>query len=190
MAAFRRKNLQAMSNPLSALQPEEGWEEILNPYQLGSGYSFRAEQPLVNGTYTRLFRSRDWTVGWVYFGKGAAGPPQFAHGGTQACILDDVMGATVWAHGFPAVAAELKMSFEHMSVRLETPLVVECYIEEKSSGRAQLWAGIRGEDGVVATEAEGEFARLPLERLRTFFVENNYPLDEFESYVERHGLSQ
>ena len=49
--------------------------------------------------------------GRVWFGQGAEGPPGYAHGGSIAALLDEVMGISGWASGWKVVAAEISVRF-------------------------------------------------------------------------------
>ena len=185
------KNLTLMKtedvciDPLARLEPEDGWVELKLPFRLGTGYCFGAKKPLINGTTIRLFQNGEWTVGWVYFGSEAAGPPGFAHGGTQSCVLDDVMGAAAWNAGRPSVAKQLSCKYLEMGVSLCTPLIVEAYIESIDGDHAQIWSGIRAPNGKVVTEGEATFVRLEKQKMTRLFKQGNYPLEEFEQYADR-----
>ena len=66
-------------------------------------------------------------VGKVFFGPGTQGPPDHAHGGSMAALLDEAMGGSAWMAGHPVVAAQLNIKFSAM-LPLGTPCLVEAEV--------------------------------------------------------------
>ncbi len=72
-------------------------------------------------------------VAKVIFGPGTQGPPDHAHGGSMAALLDEAMGGAAWMAGHPVVAAQLNITFRTM-----LPLGTRCLVHARvleSNGR-------------------------------------------------------
>ncbi len=65
-------------------------------------------------------------LGKVLFGPGTQGPPDHAHGGSMAALLDEAMGGAAWLADHPVVAAQLNITFRTM-----LPLGTRCAIEAR-----------------------------------------------------------
>jgi acyl-coenzyme A thioesterase PaaI-like protein len=63
-------------------------------------------------------------TGKVLFGPGTQGPPDHAHGGSMAALLDEAMGGAAWLAGHPVVAAQLNVKFNQM-----LPLGTRCLVD-------------------------------------------------------------
>ena len=56
-----------------------------------------------------------WVVeGHAWFGPGCEGPPGHAHGGSQAAVLDEAMGAVAWINSHSCVAGGFQIKYEQM----------------------------------------------------------------------------
>lgn len=101
----------------------------------------------------------------AWFGRGAEGPPGYAHGGSVAAVLDEAMGAAAWAGGHPSIAARIEVDF-----RLPVPLGIDALVEmnvDKIEGRKiATRARLRDADGRVLAESAGLFVRLSDEQIR------------------------
>ena len=64
--------------------------------------------------------------GKVLFGPGTQGPPDHAHGGSMAALMDEAMGGSAWMVGFPVVAAQLNITFRTM-----LPLGTRCLVKAR-----------------------------------------------------------
>lgn len=82
------------------------------------------------------------------------GPPDHAHGGASAAILDEAMGAAVWAAGLRVVAVNLEINY-----RRPVPLGQRAEVRARVSRHTARKAWARGEiilpDGTVAVEGRG-----------------------------------
>ena len=80
------------------------------------------------------------------------GPPNYAHGGASAAILDEAMGLVVWAAGLEVAAVNLEINYQK-PLPLHQPLRVEARITKKdqrkifSSGEIKLANGITAVSG-------------------------------------------
>ncbi|HDR05322.1 MAG TPA: PaaI family thioesterase [Candidatus Marinimicrobia bacterium] len=111
-------------------------------------------------------RQRDnHLIAHACFGKKAEGPPGFAHGGSQAAVLDEAMGATPWANLLSVVAAEIHIQFKKM-LPLQSYVRVECRIN-KIQGRKVFTSGeISDGNGTIYSAGEGVYIILPIERFQ------------------------
>ena len=94
---------------------------------------------------------------WSEFTLGAAyeGPPEHAHGGVSALILDHVLGATAHKLGRPAYTGTLTLRYRRRTA-LGRPLRAEAHVERTEGVKTYSVGHIADEDGVTV-EAEGVF---------------------------------
>ena len=111
--------------------------------------------------------AKEELVGKVVFGPGAQGPPDHAHGGAMAALLDDAMGGVCWLASYPVVAVKLDISFSKM-LPLETPCLVEAHLTKVEGRKVATTGRICSADrGVVYTEGTALFVTLGLDRIDT-----------------------
>lgn len=101
----------------------------------------------------------------VLFGPATQGPPDHAHGGSMAALLDESMGGAAWVTGLPVVAAQLNVKFLAM-----LPLGTRCIIHAEVvavAGRKVTTRGVlrNGSDGTEYCRAEGLFVTLDESRI-------------------------
>lgn len=92
--------------------------------------------------------------GKVIFGPGTQGPPDHAHGGSMAALLDEAMGGAAWLAGHPVVAANLNITFRQM-LPLNSPCFVEAHVIEVEGRKVRTRGTIRSLDG-QQTYSDGE----------------------------------
>ncbi|MFQ5434007.1 MAG: PaaI family thioesterase, partial [Anaerolineae bacterium] len=63
-----------------------------------------------------------------HFSLAEQGPPDHAHGGASAAVIDEAMGAAVWQSGLKVVLANMNLNY-HLPVPLHEPLRVEGWLE-------------------------------------------------------------
>ncbi len=85
-------------------------------------------------------------LGKILFGAGAQGPPDHAHGGAMAAILDEAMGGVAWQSGHPVVAASLNITFRKM-LPITTPCVVEAEIVSVDGRKISTRGVLRDREG-------------------------------------------
>jgi uncharacterized protein (TIGR00369 family) len=61
--------------------------------------------------------------------RSQQGPPEHAHGGASAAILDEAMGLVVWAAGHKVAAVNLEINY-HKPLPLNQPLTLEARITQ------------------------------------------------------------
>nr|MEE4268540.1 PaaI family thioesterase [Candidatus Krumholzibacteria bacterium] len=107
-------------------------------------------------------------LGKVVFGPGAQGPPDFAHGGAMAALLDDAMGGACWLSGFPVLAVNLNITFRQM-LPLETPCLVETRVTRVEGRKISTEGRILAQDRkTVFSEGEALFVVLEEKQLARF----------------------
>ena len=123
------------------------------------------------------FRKSDkHVIAYAWFGPKAEGPPNYAHGGSIAAVLDEAMGATPWANYISVVAATITIHFKEM-LPLGTIATVECWIE-KIEGR-KVWTKGNITAGKVFAYGEGLYVMVPIEKFE------NIPKEDIEKYKNR-----
>lgn len=96
-----------------AFHPPRGWRPAKFPRQFGAGRSFVSGETsgdrLIVHYYSDQASNALHALAW--FGPGAEGPPDHAHGGSMAAVLDEAMGFSAWHAGYPVVAATITVNF-------------------------------------------------------------------------------
>ena len=143
------------------LSPLSGWTEFPSAQGMGGPRSFVSGDPhgdRLRACYYRRDEDNAW-VGKVWFGPGAEGPPEHAHGGAIAAVLDEAMGGTVWMSGHLAVAAQITLHYRNM-LPIGMVAVVEATMSSVKGRKVHARAKIKGPDGQLFSEAEGLFIKL------------------------------
>lgn len=114
----------------------------------------------------RYFQRQEDLVlrGKAVFGPGTQGPPDHAHGGAMAALLDEAMGGAAWLAGHPVVAANLNITFRQM-LPLNSPCYVEAHVTEVEGRKVRTRGIIRSRDG-LQTYSEGEALFITLDEGR------------------------
>jgi acyl-coenzyme A thioesterase PaaI-like protein len=148
------------------LSPEPGWSEFPAAQGMGGPRSFVSGDPhgdRLRAQYYRRDADNAW-VGKVWFGPGAEGPPDHAHGGSTAAVLDEAMGGSVWMTGHLAVAAQITLRYRNM-LPLGMVAIVEAKIDRVEGRKVHARGNIQGPDGQLFCEAEGIFIKLDEQQL-------------------------
>lgn len=156
--------------------PEPGWETISLPFSIGSGrtvYSSMAENNRLRLTF---FKSGDRLVGKAWFGEGTDGPPNNAHGGAIAYVLDEYMGGVGWLNDYPVVAVNLNFSYFKMTP-LYSDMSVEAWITSVTDRRVHVAAEMKLPNGEVSVTGTGEFAILRREQVERLYSDRFGPGD-------------
>ena len=90
------------------------------------------------------------------------GPPDFAHGGATAALVDEAMGAAIWQAGYTVVAVNLNVDYIK-PVPLGQEIEVIGQIAEVGEGDKIVKANgqIRLPDGNLAVTASGIYVNAP-----------------------------
>ncbi len=95
---------------------------------------------------------KDKTIwGEITLTKEQQGPPNFAHGGASAALLDEAMGAAAWVSGFKVVSVNLNINFLK-PVPLNVPIRIKGLIKNKTGRKIFAYGEIILPDGEVAVE--------------------------------------
>ncbi|MGB1250023.1 MAG: PaaI family thioesterase [Candidatus Promineifilaceae bacterium] len=98
--------------------------------------------------------------GTVTLTQTYVGPPNHAHGGASAAVLDDAMGTCAWFAGHQVMTAKMTVNYRR-PVPLDTPLQVAAAVEKVDGRKIYINAQIHLPDGTVATESDGLFIVIP-----------------------------
>ena len=88
------------------------------------------------------------------------GPPNLAHGGASAAILDEVMGLVVWTAGLKVAAVNLEINYRK-PLPLHQPLTVEARITQKEERKIFSAGEIKLSDGTTAVSGRGIYVIAP-----------------------------
>lgn len=88
------------------------------------------------------------------------GPPDHAHGGASAAILDEAMGLVVWAAGLKVAAVNLEINY-HKPLPLHQSLMLEARITEKDERKIFSTGEIKLPDGTTAVSGRGIYVVAP-----------------------------
>lgn len=145
--------------------PEPGWSYVPMPRNFGKGKSFVSGE--IETDRVKIFYHRRDSDGALCaklrVGFGAEGPPNHAHGGCMAAILDEGMGFAAWISGHPVVAASITINFIR-SLPLEKLVHLEAWVD--SVDNTKIHAVGRIVDPVTGqryAEGTGLFIERPVE---------------------------
>jgi acyl-coenzyme A thioesterase PaaI-like protein len=156
------------------VNPEPGWEPLDLPFNIGSGRTVYASMAGDNRLRLAFFKKGDRLVGKAWFGEGTDGPPNKAHGGAIAYVLDEVMGGAGWLNDYPVVAVNLNFSYMKMTP-LFTDLSVEGWITKITDRRVYVASEMKLPGGEVAVTGTGEFAILRREQVESLYSDRFGP---------------
>ncbi|MES2963894.1 MAG: PaaI family thioesterase [Bdellovibrionota bacterium] len=156
--------------------PEAGWQPISLPFNIGSGRTVYSDMAGDNRLRLAFFGKKDRLVGRAWFGDGTDGPPNNAHGGAIAYVLDEVMGAVGWLNQYPVVAVNLNFSYAKMTP-LYVDMSVEGWITKTTEKRVFTASEMRLPTGEVVVTGQGEFAILKKELVESLYSERFGPED-------------
>lgn len=148
------------------LSPQPGWSEFPPAQGMGGPRSFVSGDPRGERLRTRYYRRDEdnaW-VGKVWFGPGAEGPPEHAHGGSMAAVLDEAMGGAVWMDGHLALAAQVTIRYRSM-LPLGTVAVVEAWVSGTQGRKVHARGRLLDQNGRPFCESEGIYVELSEQRI-------------------------
>lgn len=127
------------------LSGEKDWQWFDAPALVGSSLRFVSGDQEGSRFRVKYYRKADKNlVARIWFGPETEGPPEHAHGGSMAAVLDEVLGLAAWAAGYAIVVANLNINFRCMLpilqvVQVDTEIVsVE---GRKVLVRGKIWDG-------------------------------------------------
>lgn len=130
------------------------------PYS-GSARSFISGDPHSLALRVRYFEKKAAKVfaGRVWFGPDSAGPPGLAHGGSQAALLDEGMGAVVWLSGVQVLAAKLEINFR-APLPLGSTLTLRAEITKCEGRKIYVRGWLEDDSGKIYSEGTGLFIQI------------------------------
>ena len=132
-----------------ALSGEPGWELFDAPALVGETLRFVSGDQTGNRFRMQYFRDREsHLVARVWFGPVTEGPPDHAHGGSIAAVLDEVLGLAAWAAGHPVVVGNLNVSFRNL-LPIKTVVQVNTRVVSVEGRKVMVQGDVHSLDGTV-----------------------------------------
>lgn len=101
----------------------------------------------------------------VIFGNGTEGPPNHAHGGAIASVLDEAMGAVAWLNSYPTMTVRLTVDFLK-PIKLESEVLVETWVDLLSGKKVLVKGKMTGAYKTLYAKSEGIFIIQTKERFQ------------------------
>jgi len=114
-------------------------------------------------------------IAYAWFGPKAEGPPEHAHGGSIAAVLDEAMGATPWANRLSVVAAKITVEFKAM-LPLGMITHIECWIDQVKGRKVWTKGLVTDNNGNIFSTGEGLYIIVPIEKF------SNIPPEEVTGF--------
>ena len=116
------------------------------------------ESMLLRVKYYRNAETRHF-LGRAWFGPRAEGPPGHAHGGSQAAVLDEAMGALGWLDGHTVLAAKIEVNFRR-SLPIGSFVTIEAKVTGSEGKKIFISGTLTGDDGTVYADSTGLFVKV------------------------------
>ena len=140
--------------PEKALQGEPGWEAFDAPALVGETLRFVSGDKTGNRFRMNYLRDQGQKlVARVWFGPVTEGPPEHAHGGSIAAVMDEVLGLAAWAAGHKIVVGNLNVSFRNL-LPIQTVVQVNTRIVSVKGRKVMVEGEIHSLDGEVYAVGE------------------------------------
>lgn len=138
-----------------ALQGEADWEAFDAPSLVGETLRFVSGDQTGNRFRMNYFRDPEQNlVARVWFGPVTEGPPEHAHGGSIAAVLDEVLGLAAWAAGHQVVVGNLNVSFRNL-LPIKTVVQVKTRIVSVQGRKILVHGELCSLDGQTYATGEG-----------------------------------
>ncbi len=134
----------------------DGWTDASPFPRKYTKHSFVSGDPDSQAIRVRYFKKDGAFAGRAWFGPHCEGPPAHAHGGSQAALLDEGMGAVAWASGYSVVAAKIEINFR-APLPIGSVLTMWCEIEKVDGRKIYSKARLEDDQGLVFSEGAGLF---------------------------------
>lgn len=134
----------------------EGWTDASPFPRKYTKHSFVSGDPHSQAIRVRYFKKAAAFAGRAWFGPHCEGPPAHAHGGSQAALLDEGMGAVAWASGHSVLAARIEIDFR-APLPIGTTVTMWCEIDRVEGKKVYARARLEDDRGVVYSEGTGLF---------------------------------
>lgn len=148
------------------LSGDAGWEPFDAPALVGETLRFVSGDQTGNRFKVNYFRDHDQNlVARVWFGPVTEGPPEHAHGGSIAAVLDEVLGLAAWADGHAIVVGNLNISFRNL-LPIKTVVQVNTQIISVQGRKVMVHGEICSLDGTTYATAEALCIKLTAEQIK------------------------
>jgi acyl-coenzyme A thioesterase PaaI-like protein len=159
-SAQRDKQLPCLVE-IPALAGEPGWTPCDAPALVGDSLRFVSGDPTGERFRVRYYHNgENALVARVWFGPETEGPPDHAHGGSIAAVLDEVLGLAAWAAGYAIVVGRLNVHFQKL-LPLRTVVQVDSSIVSVEGRKVLVRGRIHDGDGLTFAEADCLCITLP-----------------------------
>ena len=136
------------------LQGEVGWEPFDAPALVGETLRFVSGDRTGNRFRMSYFRDQEQNlVARVWFGPVTEGPPDHAHGGSIAAVLDEVLGLAAWADGHKVVVGNLNVNFRQL-LPIQTVVQVNTKIVSVQGRKIMVHGEVCSLDGTIYAAGE------------------------------------
>lgn len=136
------------------LRGESGWEPFNARALVGETLRFVSGDQTGNRFRVNYFRDeKENLVARVWFGPVTEGPPDHAHGGSIAAVLDEVLGLAAWAAGHKVVVGNLNISFRAL-LPIKTVVQVNTRIVSVQGRKIMVHGELCSMDGTVYATGE------------------------------------
>ena len=140
--------------PEKALKGEAGWSLFNAPALVGETLRFVSGDQTGNRFRMNYFLDRnDRLVSRVWFGPVTEGPPEHAHGGSIAAVLDEVLGLAAWAAGHQVVVGNLNVNFKTL-LPIKTVVQVNTDVVSVRGRKVMVHGDVSSLDGTVYATGE------------------------------------
>ena len=177
---MHQDDLKWLQQPLSGTRPAD------LPF-LAMADTFVSGDPSNHRLSIRYYQNEDdgTMVGKVLFGPGTQGPPDHAHGGSMAALLDEAMGGAAWLAGHPVVAAQLNITFRAM-LPLGTRCLVYARVLESNGRKIKTTGEIASIDGQqVFSSGEALFVTLDHKKIEQLSEKAKVIVDRMREQEKR-----
>jgi len=116
-----------------------------------------------NSLGMRWYVSKEGDInGKIILTESQQGPPNFAHGGASAALVDEAMGAAVWRAGNTVVAVNLNVDYlKPVPLHQEIEVTGRVAQVEEDGKVVRASGEIRLPDGEIAVSASGTYVNAP-----------------------------
>jgi acyl-coenzyme A thioesterase PaaI-like protein len=122
------EKIYAAPCPPVDLSGDDGWTPFDAASLVGESLRFVSGDPDGNRFRVRYYKNQEQHLkARIWFGPETEGPPGHAHGGSMAAVLDEVLGLSAWAAGYPIVVGNMNVSFRNL-LPLQKVVTVESKI--------------------------------------------------------------
>jgi acyl-coenzyme A thioesterase PaaI-like protein len=136
------------------LHGDAGWEAFDAPGLVGETLRFVSGDQTGNRFRMNYFRDTEQNlVARVWFGPVTEGPPEHAHGGSIAAVLDEVLGLAAWAAGHRIVVGNLNISFRQL-LPIKTVVQVNTRIVSVQGRKVMVHGDVVSPDGTLYASGE------------------------------------